>query len=184
MCIRTVLDYKTSLFLALILFGMIKGLKAQEACYQPSSAILQIYDVNCYGSPLGTEWIVLEVVGNGNIDIEGYIVDDNNFPSIGVGNAAGHVRFPAGRYNSVPAGTKIYLYYVELPAYYVDDDLNWKINIDEMVIHSSCPNSEYSGCDCPEGGNDTWLGRLALSDDGDICQIRTPQGERIDYWPS
>jgi hypothetical protein len=36
--------------------------------------------------------------------------------------------------------------------------------------------------DCPDEGTVSWFNVLALRNEGDFCQIRTPLGERIDLW--
>jgi hypothetical protein len=51
-----------------------------------------------------------------------------------------------------------------------------------MIIHNQCPNFDYPGYECTENGTASWLSLLALSNEGDICQIRTPLGERIAVW--
>jgi hypothetical protein len=54
--------------------------------------------------------------------------------------------------------------------------------ISDMIIRNQCPNFDYPGYECTENGTASWLSLLALSNEGDICQIRTPLGERIAVW--
>ena len=170
-------------FLATVYVMSAINLNSQIPCYQAGDITIDIIDVNC-GANGGQqeEYIIIEIGGTGTVDLEGYIVDDNNAPAIGVGNSDGHARFPGGVFNSVPAGTQICIYSLALPDGYQEDADHWLLNIRDMVIHNQCPNFDYPGYECSENGSASWLSLLALSNEGDICQIRTPLGERIAVW--
>jgi len=171
--------------ITIIIFSMMIAVKsiAQSPC-TGSSLTLNFVDVNCDGNAtLGEEWMIIEIVGQGSVDLTGYIIDDNNEAATGVGTASGHARF-GSEFSSVSAGTIIFLYDVDIPPTYIASSSNHLlVHISELIPHPTCPSTSYDGYDCLSAATShSWLSLIALRNDGDIAQIRDPQGVLIDVW--
>ncbi|MGK0314720.1 MAG: hypothetical protein ACI86M_000940, partial [Saprospiraceae bacterium] len=135
------------------------------------------------------EFIELLVIGNGSsstVDLQGYILDDNNQASINVGNEPGHIRLGAC-FNDLEVGTLILIYN--------DDQIHPLINLtaeegtviipfsDPCVIKmEGCPNHSDPSYDCPDGfqvfDTDTkWVDFIPAQNNGDKIQLLNPNKE-------
>ncbi len=142
--------------------------------------------------PAGTnvqEYIEFVVVGSPDnptapVDLTGWIIDDNNFPGAGQGNAAGYMSF-GDCYNAVPPGSIIVVYN--------EDDSNLNLPPDDprdddadgvyIIPHShpcmdacsSNPNTansnpNYCPCENPFDLPQEW--HLNFRNAGDVIQVR------------
>lgn len=152
--------------------------------------------------PTGTlgnraEYIELLVIGAANapnapVNLEGWIIDDNNFPTQlnapTQGSAPGHSSF-GSCYSAVPPGSIIVFYNEDdpNPALPADDPLDSNNDGVYIVSHNddcinTCnsnpispntspdPNPNYCPCSDPSIERDVWA--LGLANDNDMIQIR------------
>ncbi len=138
------------------------------------------------------EWIELVVVGDpanptAPVDLEGWIIDDNNNPISGVGTATGHLRL-GPLFNAMIPGTIILIYDGEVIPFepWPDDgtpnaDGVWVVPHDHpdiFVCQSnpsvSPPNPNYEPCSNYSYTN--WSSCMGLSNSGDGVQARQPGG--------
>lgn len=141
--------------------------------------------------PFGTkEYVEFVVYGDpinptAPVDISGWIIDDNNYPMSGQGNAPGHIAF-GDCYTAVPPGSILVIYHADdrhpaLPP----DDINDTAPADGVYIiphNAECLNACITNpnisnplyCPCsdidfiPQG----WY--LNLRNSGDVFQLRDP----------
>lgn len=137
------------------------------------------------------EYYELVVIGSssnplGNVDLGGWIVDDNNgdfegFTTTGV--AQGHIRIKPGFYSSVKPGS-IFVIYNSSELFFTPDpsDSNGDcvyfipINDPSLDNNNSIPsttNSSYTPA--TYGALQSWT-RIGLRNDGDAVQVRKPGG--------
>lgn len=133
------------------------------------------------------EYFELVVLGNpmnptAPVDLEGYIIDDNNVTGGGQGTAAGYISFGAC-FNAVPPGSIIVIYNAAernttIPA---DDEVDGDgDNIYIVPSNSAClitcssnpvgNTSSYCPCEDPTEPGDFW--QLGMRNDGDVFQVR------------
>ncbi|HHH54461.1 MAG TPA: hypothetical protein ENK91_12445, partial [Bacteroidetes bacterium] len=159
-----------------ILFGLLLfHFNAFNQC-PPGGAVFvnEIYNEN--GS--GTEYIELVVVGDpanptGQVNLDGWIIDDNNIDQTGQGNATGHLVLNS-TFNSVNPGAIILIYnehfpYPSLPP----NNPPWVYvvagsDIDGCSASPNTTNSAYVPCGTPGGDYDY----VRMANGGDIMQTR------------
>lgn len=133
------------------------------SCPLPSGKVfINEISQGCYQTGYGSrEYVELVVVGEGgddNVNLENFIVDDNNFPAAEIGNEPGHIRLGTC-FSAVPKGTIILLYN--------NDDVNplinpsndgtpgaggwWQIPFNSTCLkkYNSCPDQVNDGYNCP-----------------------------------
>ncbi len=162
-----------------ILFGLIIGFfflyKLEAQC--PNGGAIFVNEIyNETGS--GTEYVELVVVGDpanptAPVNLEGWIIDDNNINQAGQGTATGHLKLD-NTFNSVNPGAIILIYnenfpYPGLPA----NNPPWLYvvagtDIDGCSSSPNTTNSNYTPCGTPGGSYNYVL----MANSGDIMQTR------------
>ncbi len=152
------------------------------------------------GTTGGREFVEFLVIGSsadptGNVNLSGWIIDDNNGDfgntSTGVGVATGHARISAACLSSVPVGSLIVVYNAaeKHEAIALADDVD-DSNGDGVYIiasNSSClqycttlpnaspANRNYGACTyVAPTGTGNWTNSLALGNTADAFQVRRP----------
>lgn len=137
------------------------------------------------------EYVELVVVGStanptAPVNLEGYIVDDNNFPDINIGNEPGHLRL-GSCFRAVPPGTIILIYGGSAAPPGINPNSNgtsgsvWQTSNGSCIIGVEGVPNHSSGS--YEGGT---IMPVATTKDfipqrnwGDVIQVRTPGGELV-----
>ncbi len=133
------------------------------------------------------EYFELVVLGDPNnplapVNLEGYIIDDNNIDESGEGTAGGYISF-GNCYNAVPPGSIIVVYNAvdknaTIPADDENDDNGDNVyiipsNSSCLVVCNSNPGgntTSYCPCEDPAASGSIW--QLGLRNSGDIFQVR------------
>jgi len=140
------------------------------------------------------EYIELLVIGSSDngfapIDINNWIIDDNNIASIDVGNEPGHLRFQ--NLPPIPPGSIILIYNDESPYDGIDkfkdglpnEDGVYQIGFSSKYLfkNEGAPNHEYAGYDnyVQDDRPKIWKEYVPLRDFGDLVQIRNEEGGLI-----
>lgn len=153
----------------------------------------------------GTEYIELVTYG-GAMDLNGWIVDDNNVNITSNGNAAGHLYITTAGTGcsmlaNVPAGTIILIYDEDAPPAGVAEDKDPADGIVMLPGNSTCiagcsdnPSAQtpppaldetYLPCNDPLASGAADFGTTSgYANSGDVAQVRNPQGEleHMLYW--
>ena len=156
-------------------------------CHERGGLILnEISNMGASGQDEYFELIVMPDPNNptANINISGWIIDDNNYPGSGVGTATGYLAF-GDCYTSVPPGSILVVYDSTNPNAALPADDPTDSNSDNVYIipdNSTCmfkcssnPNtssSEY--CPCTGGLNPGGSWVLGMRNQGDLAQVRNP----------
>jgi hypothetical protein len=168
-----------------------------EQAIQAQGMIVNEFSNGAAGSQEYIEFLVIGSAANptGNVDISGWIIDDNNGDFEGsaanVGIAQGHLRIAAGCYTNLPVGA-IFLVY---NAGDVDpsfpspdpDDLNGDgvyivphthpcIEICTSIPNSTVPDASYSPCTYQATVSNSWSNAIGFRNLGDAVQSRMPDG--------
>ncbi|HFA50935.1 MAG TPA: hypothetical protein ENJ95_18145 [Bacteroidetes bacterium] len=160
--------------------------------------------INEVGNPadiLEGEFIELVVVGDpanpsAPVNLEGWIIDDNNAPAVAVGNEPGHIVLGAC-FGSVDPGTIILIYDDErgFPGITSTNNGNsgnlMQIPFSDACIQKieGCPNHE-DGSYCDSGADDPtppsewdypslWNQYIPMRNFGDVIQVRNPAKELV-----
>ncbi|HAQ38731.1 MAG TPA: hypothetical protein DCQ58_09510 [Saprospirales bacterium] len=158
-----------------------------QQCLTGGSLFVNEFDGSSY-----PEWIELVVVGDpanptAPVNLEGWIIDDNNNPTTGVGTATGHLIL-GSLFSAMIPGTIIVLYDGEtlpLPPFPEDGTPNpdgiWVVphndaGIDICFSNPSVvpPNGNY--VPCTAFSYQTWPLVIGLRNQGDGVQTRRPGG--------
>ncbi len=183
------LPAQTLLFILLFLFS-VDLLTAQytgSAPYFPERGGLIINEIS-NGTGGAEEYIELLVTGapsapNTPVDIQGWILDDNNYPGGGQGNAQGHLVF-GDCYQAVPPGSILVVYngfdrnpklppddpYDNNPAdgvYIIPHTHNC---LDACGSNPSSSTANYCPCANPAAQAEGW--QVGLRNEGDMVQVR------------
>lgn len=178
-------------------YGVEKGSRdAENSCPLPDGQVfINEISQGCSveAGYVSTEYIELVVVGQGSedfVNLEGYIIDDNNHEGVEIGNEPGHIRL-GSCFNAVPSGTIILLYN--------DGDINPLINPSnnntngspgfwQVPFRSSCL-IKYEGCPDNEGNENYgcsagpnvgyWNNYIPMRNERDVLQIRTPSFSQV-----
>jgi len=178
-------------------YGVEKGSRdAEKSCPLPDGQVfINEISQGCSveAGYVSTEYIELVVVGQGSedfVNLEGYIIDDNNHEGVEIGNEPGHIRL-GSCFNAVPSGTIILLYN--------DGDINPLINPSnnntngspgfwQVPFRSSCL-IKYEGCPDNEGNENYgcsagpnvgyWNNYIPMRNERDVLQIRTPSFSQV-----
>lgn len=173
-----------SLFLPLSLFSQFSG----NAPFQPEQGGLIINEFsNGEGGNNVKEYIELLVVGavdnpQAPVDLEGWILDDNNIAVSGQGSATGHLIF-GDCFSAVPPGSIIVIYngLDRNPSIPADDPTDADRDGVYILSHTDdclrgcniTPSSSSSVyCPCPNTGEDLPAWPLGLRNGGDVVQVR------------
>ena len=152
------------------------------------------------------EYVELVVVGDSEdpsamVNLENWIIDDNNAPAIYVGNESGHIRL-GPCFSEVAPGTIIVIYNdADLPFNInpINDGVFEEIRVIQMPIsndcilkYGKCPTRYNASYDCSPGPdvNDfygfvsIWNEHIPMRTIGDALQVLTPEGELVHalYW--
>lgn len=162
-----------------VFLGLIVGfffiLKIEAQC--PAGGALFVNEIyNATGS--GKEYIELVVVGDpaaptNPVNLEGWIVDDNNINQAGQGTATGHLKLD-NTFNSINPGAIILIYNEnDPPAGIPANNPPWLYvvagtDIDGCSSSPSTSNSNYTPCGTPGGSYNYVL----MANGGDIAQTR------------
>lgn len=173
-----------SLFLPLSLFSQFSG----NAPFQPELGGLIINEFsNGEGGNNVKEYIELLVVGavdnpQAPVDLEGWILDDNNIAVPGQGSATGHLIF-GDCFSAVNPGSIIVIYngLDRNPSIPADDPTDADRDGVYILSHTDdclrgcniTPSSSSSVyCPCPDTGEDLPAWPLGLRNGGDVVQVR------------
>ena len=153
----------------------------------------------------GTEYIELVTYG-GAMDLNGWIIDDNNVNISSNGNAAGHLYITTldpscSALANVPAGTIILIYDEDAPPAGVTEDKDPTDGVVMLPGNSLCiagcndnPSAQtpppaldetYLPCNEPlAAGTTDFSNASGYANGGDVAQVRNPQGEleHMLYW--
>jgi len=171
--------------LSILLSGQLSF--GQQCLTGGSLFVNEFSGTNASGEP---EWIEFVVVGDpanptAPVNLEGWIIDDNNNPVSGVGTATGHLRL-GSLFNAMIPGTIIVIYDGEVVPFapWPDDgtpnaDGVWVIphNQSDILICQSNPsvippNPLYEPC--TNYSYTAWASCMGLSNSGDGVQVRQP----------
>jgi gliding motility-associated-like protein len=135
------------------------------------------------------EYIELVVVGDPSdplapVDLEGWIVDDNNIAQTGQGTASGHLIL-GSFFSAMAPGSIIVIYNPDAPASGIDPGLPNASGAyvlphsdPNITICTSNPNtSDDSYIPCGSSGYQTWPLCIGLATGGDGAQVRTPSAD-------
>ncbi|MBX2873792.1 MAG: SprB repeat-containing protein, partial [Saprospiraceae bacterium] len=173
-----------SLFLPLSIYSQFSG----NAPFQPEQGGLIINEFsNGEGGNNVKEYIELLVVGavdnpQAPVDLEGWILDDNNIAVSGQGSATGHLIF-GDCFSAVNPGSIIVIYngLDRNPSIPADDPTDADRDGVYILSHTddclrACnitPSSSSSVyCPCPDTGEDLPAWPLGLRNGGDVVQVR------------
>lgn len=173
-----------SLFLSFSTYGQFSG----NAPFQPERGGLVINEFsNGEGGNNVKEYIELVVVGSVDnpqapVDLEGWILDDNNIAISGQGSATGHLIF-GDCFSAVNPGSIIVIYngLDRNPSLPADDPTDADRDGVYILSHTddclrACnitPSSSTSVyCPCPDTGEDLSAWPLGLRNGGDVVQVR------------
>ncbi|MBP6235752.1 MAG: hypothetical protein KA536_06410 [Saprospiraceae bacterium] len=168
---------------------------AEKECPFPSGKVfINEISQGCFDAGEGNqEYIELVVVGQADeeyVNLENYIIDDNNYSSSDEGNEPGHIRL-GECFNRVPKGTIILIYN--------NDDINpliksiydgmpgiggwWQVPFDDRCLkrYPNCPDQINDGYDCGQLElKVTWENYIPMRNTNDVLQIRD-QNEGLEH---
>ncbi|MEZ5041498.1 MAG: gliding motility-associated C-terminal domain-containing protein [Saprospiraceae bacterium] len=169
-------------------FSILNAQFSGTAPYAPERGGLIINEVsNGEGGNNVKEYVELVVIGaidapSAPVDLDGWILDDNNIAISGQGSATGHLIF-GDCYTAVNPGS-IFLVYNALdrnPSLPPDDPTDANRDGVYIIPHNSdclrgcnvTPSSSSSlYCPCPDTGEDLASWPLGLRNEGDVVQVR------------
>lgn len=178
-------------------FEIIQTKPCLPALPSSSGLIINEWSNGSTGNQEYYEFVVAGQCGT-NVDIRGFILDDNNgtfsnpidYPS-GTGIAQGHFRFTYdAQWASIPVGSLIVVYNAEDPNPALPADDPSDVNNDSLYViphnsvffercttlpNSSTPDSLYAPCTYSTAPLNGW-GPLSLANSGDAIQVRNPDG--------
>ena len=173
------------LFMPLFLNGQYTG--TANLCHERGGLFINEFSNGQGGGDNSEEYIELVVTGDPSqplapVDLTGWILDDNNFPGAGEGNAMGHLIF-GDCYNAVPPGSILVIYNEgdpnpSLPPDDPRDDDGDGVYIiphthpclDACADRPSTTDSGFCPCESLFDLPDTW--HLNLRNAGDVIQVR------------
>lgn len=157
--------------------------------YLPERGGLMMNEIS--NGPVGAtqEYVEFVVVGaptapSAAVDLRGWIMDDNNFPASGQGNAPGHLVF-GDCYAAIPPGSILVVYNADDPNPVVPTDDPMDMDGDGVYIiphNDPCMDACFSNpsfenplfCPCEGAIGNPIAWQFGLRNEGDVVQLRNP----------
>ncbi len=148
----------------------------EVAIEEPIVEIIEVY--NPESGPKG-EWIKIKVLGYAdnptkNVDLRGWILDDNNHSQQDVGNEPGHIKL-GECFNNIPPHTIIIFYENNGGILVSGYNCNQILSCENIPNHLS---SSYNCDDYASGGK--WADLIPMRNLRDVVQLISPTGRIVD----